>query len=101
MRAENNVRLLSADFRQDVIQRQRRERSIGFIGKLARRKNRCVAGQTAGIDDLAPAIAEPAIADHHHIRITDKLAGDRLHAIGAAAGHHRHRSRAIGVAHDP
>ena len=101
MRAEDDVGLLLAYPRQDVVKRLRGERGIRLVGGLTGRQHGGAFGKAASLDDLAPAVAEPAIPDHHHPRLLDELPCYRLHAIGAAARDHGDRRRAIGIAHDP
>ena len=101
MGAEDNIGLFGADALQDILQRVRCERRVGAVVGLACGEDGGVACQLAGLHDLAPAIAEPAIANHQHACVIGELAGNRLHAICSASGNNRHRGRAIGIAHDP
>ena len=101
MGTEDNIRFLGTDALQNILQWIWRERRVGAVVRLACGKNRGVACQIAGIHDLAPAIAEPAIADDQHACIIGKLAGNRLHAICSATRNNSHRRCAIGIAHDP
>ena len=39
------------------------------------------------VEDLGPAVAEPAVADHQGLLAGGELAGYGFHAEGAAAGH--------------
>src|SRR3546814_10310394 len=50
-------------------------------------EHRRAGGNAAHVEDLAPAIAEPAIADDQALLVRGELPRDRFHAEGAAAGH--------------
>ena len=49
----------------------------------------------AHVEDLRPAVAEPAVADHQHRAAGGELARHRFHAEGAAAGHDDRRARVV------
>jgi len=64
---------------------------LGRIADAAGLEHRVAFRDLAHVEDLRPAEAEPAVADHHDMLSGGELARDRLHAEGATAGHQRHR----------
>ena len=58
--------------------------------------NGLTGGQAAGFENLAPAVGEPAVADHHDFLVASELAGHGFHRIGAPARHKRHGIRIVG-----
>ena len=95
MRRADHGGALLADRGHHLGDRRRR------IGHLAPRRNgprfeHGVCGRNlAHIEDLRPAVAEPAIANHQGGFAGGELASHRLHAEAAAAGHNDRRARAI------
>ena len=101
MRAADHIRLFRPDRGNNLVQRDRCKRCIACIFQLTGSQNRCRRRQTASLDNLRPAKAEPAIADHQHLGISRELARNRLHPVGATTRHHSHRGRPISGLHDP
>src|SRR5262249_919233 len=96
MRCKDYFRTLSPDRRGDF------RRGAGDPGRLrpltllARLANHSAASQAARVEDLAPAIAEPAVANDQHLLAIRELSGNGLHAKCAAAGH---EYRGVSVIH--
>jgi hypothetical protein len=68
---------------------------LRVVGGLPRFHHRVAGGDLAHVEDLRPAVAEPAVADDHHMLAVRELARHRLHAEGAAAGHQHRRVGAV------
>ena len=57
-------------------------------------------GDMAHVENLRPAVAEPAVANHHHMLTCGELARHGFHAVGTAARHQRRGMRAINFFQD-
>ena len=66
---------------------------LPLLARLAARSRR--RRDAAHVEDLRPAVAEPAVAHDQHLLAGGELARDRLHAEGAAAGHEHRRARVV------
>ena len=75
-------------------QRCRRVRRLSPGCHWARLQHRGAGRDASHLEDLRPAVAEPAVADHQRLAAGGELARHRLHAEGAAA---RHEDRRAGV----
>jgi len=108
MGSEDHVGPLLADGGDHFLDRAGGEGCLGTGSRLTRLENDALGRDPAHVEDLGPAVAEPAIADHQTLLVGGELTGDRLHAEGAAAGDddrapgvvHRFQN-ARDVAHDP
>jgi hypothetical protein len=72
----------------------------GFGGprlRAARLEHRGRGGHAGHLEDLRPAVAEPAVADDQHRLPAGELARHRLHAVAAAAGHHHRCGGAVNL----
>jgi hypothetical protein len=87
VRGENDARPLLANPGGDHLDGFRRKGRGGFVADLRGLDHGGFRGNVTHLEDLRPAVGEPAVADDHHLVVRGKLAGDRLHAEGAAAGH--------------
>ena len=72
-----------------------RKATCAAVAGAARLQHGGRGGDRTHVEDLAPAVAEPAIADDQHLRPRGELARHGLHAEGAAAGHDDRRFRAV------
>src|SRR5690554_6492639 len=92
---EDDVRLLVADRLDHLLDGRRGEGRGGILlVQAAGLEDVDIGRDAAHLEDLAPAIAEPAVADHQAAALLGELTSYRLHAEGAAAGHDH---RAVGV----
>ena len=87
MRRENNRRALFTDFSCNRLGRLRCEGRGALVADLRSHDDGCFRGNSAHLENLRPAVGEPAVADDHDLLPGGKLAGDSLHAEGSAAGH--------------
>ncbi len=95
MRGKDEGGLFFGDGGDDFINRCRCPRGLCALAGLAGLQDCGRRGNVAHVEDLRPAVAKPAIADHHDMFAGGKLAGDGLHAVGAAAGHQHGGMRAV------
>ena len=95
MRREHHRRLFFGNGGLHFGNRCRCPGGLRFSGSLARLDHSVRGGDLAHVKNLRPAVAEPAVADDHHVFAAGKLAGHRFHAVGAAAGHQHGGMRAI------
>ena len=85
----------SGTFGMEAVARQFAQDRKVLIGQAPRLQHGVAGRDRAHLQDLRPAVAEPAVADHQGLFAGGELAGDRLHAEGAAAGHDGDRVRVI------
>ena len=90
MRGKHHLRFLLGDGGQHFVQRRRREGGLITCVDRARLEYLGLGRNPAHLEDLRPAVAEPAVADHQALLIGRQLPRHRLHAVSAAARHHRH-----------
>ena len=90
MRGEDDVGLLFADPGGDLLDRRRGEGRLCAVAGCPGLHHGDLAAEAAGLEDLAPAEGEPAVAHHQRLGAASELAGDSLHAVGTAAWHDRH-----------
>ena len=107
VRREHDVGTLAADRGDDLGDRRRRVRRLAAGAHGARLEHGGARRDAAHVEDLRPAIAEPAVAQHEAALAGGELASDGFHAEGAAAGNHRNgigvvdlAQRGADVAHD-
>ena len=100
MRGEHHGRALAADGGDHLVDRRRCERRLRAAAGAAGLADGHVGGigESALLDDLRPAVTEPAVAHDHNLAALHVLAGYRLHAEAAAAGHDDGMLRVVGLA---
>ena len=86
MRRKNHVRTLGVNGSDDFFNRCRGEGGLHAAADLAGLEDSAFGGNVAHVENLCPAEAEPAVADDQTLAMRGELAGDGLHAEGAAAG---------------
>ena len=72
-----------------------RPRGLSVIDQAAGFEYGVTGRNLTHVENLCPAVAEPAVADHHHMFAGGELACHRLHAECAAARHQGHRMRLV------
>ena len=87
MRREHQVGPLAADGRHHLVDGRGRERGLPPLALAARLEHVRRRRDVAHLEDLGPAVAEPAVADHQAALVLGELARHRLHAEAAAARH--------------
>ncbi|MNY21134.1 hypothetical protein D3C86_1546580 [compost metagenome] len=90
MRGAHQLRLFRPDGRQHFGDRRRGEGGLGAGLDRPGLEHPGLGRNVAHLENLRPAVAEPAVADHQALLPAGQLARHRLHAEGAAAGHYRH-----------
>ncbi len=100
MRGEDDGRFLLVDGGDDLGDRRRGERRLGAGPGLAGLEDDAFRGDLSHVENLRPAEAEPAVADHQHLLAGGELAGDGFHAEGAAAGHDDGRPGVVDMLQD-
>jgi len=96
VRGKHHLGLFSADGRGHVLRSTWRPRILATGPLLARLADHGTTAQAevADLENLRPAVAEPAVAHDQHLLPVGKLARHGLHAEGAAA---RHQHGRVGV----
>ena len=99
VRGKHDFGLFGVDGRHHFVDRAGCPRCLRAIALRARFANHGsgAEAQAAGIKNLAPAVAKPAIAHDQHFFVIGKLARHGFHAKGAAARHQRGAVRAINL----
>ena len=87
VRRKDQVGSLGGDRRDNLFDRRRGEGGVGTVFDLAGFEYGVGRRDVAGLEDLRPAEAEPAVADDQAIPAGSELAGNRFHAKRAAARH--------------
>ena len=100
MGGKNNVGFLRLDGGHHLVNRCRCEGRVFVGAHLAGLEHDLLGRNAAHLENLSPAVAEPAIAQHQALLAGTELAGHGLHAKGAAARHHRHRLGVIDLFQD-
>ncbi|MDT4858506.1 hypothetical protein FQZ97_929790 [compost metagenome] len=95
VRREHQRRFFCRDGGFHVFNRRRRPGGLRALGGAARLHHGVAGGDRAHVEDLRPAVAEPAVADHHHVLAVRELARHGFHAEGAAARHQHGGVRAV------
>ena len=96
MRSEHHIGLLFEDGRHHFGDRRRHPGRLRAIADTAGFQHGGLGGDPAHVENLRPAVAEPAVADDQHLLVTGKLARHGFHAEGAAT---RHQHDRLGVIH--
>ena len=95
VRRKHQVRLVGQDAGHDFFHRRRRKGRLFTFPDAARLQDYGLGRYLAHLENLGPAVAEPAIADHQHLFVVGKLARHGFHAKGAAARHQHRRTRVV------
>jgi hypothetical protein len=95
VRGEHHVGPAFADGGDDLGEGRRREGRLAAILGRTRLQNSRLRGNLPGIENLRPAVAEPAVPYHQAFLVARELPGDCLHAEGAAAWHDDGRLRLV------
>ena len=94
MRCKHQGGFFRTDGRHDFFDRARRPGRLAAFTNAARLHHDRIAGDMAHIENLRPAVAEPAVANDQHLFTGSELARNRLHAKGAAA-RNQHRAACV------
>ena len=86
MRREDKAGLFGTDRGDDRLDRCRCKGRLCAVALPAGFKHAATGRDAAHLENLRPAEAEPAVADDEAFLVGGELAGDGLHAEGAAAG---------------
>ena len=86
MGREHDVGAVLADRRNHLLDRRRNKSLLGTGCELTRLQHHRLDRDAAHVEDLCPAVAEPAVAQHQHFLAGRELTRHRLHAEGAATG---------------
>ncbi len=97
MRGEHDGGLFAGDGGDHLGYGRGHEGRLGRIGHAAGLENRDFVRQMPGLDDLAPAITEPAVAHNEHLCALDELPRHGLHGKRAATRHDDCRLRVVGL----
>ena len=87
MGREHQGGFFAGDGSADLFNRGGRPGRLRSVGGAARFHDGVAGRDLSHVEDLAPAVAEPAVAHHHHVLAGGKLPGHGFHAKGSAAGH--------------
>ncbi|OIQ89028.1 hypothetical protein GALL_291040 [mine drainage metagenome] len=98
VRREDDTGTLAAHRVDHLVDRRRHERGLRAIALAARLQHRDLVAQAAGLDDLRPAVAEPAVAHDEHSLTLHELARDRFHREAAAARNDHRGGGTVGFA---
>ena len=96
MRREHQVGALFTDRGHHLVDVGRCERRLRSVALAARLQHHGGCRDCTHLEDLGPAIAEPAVAQHHAPAAGAELTGNGLHAEAAATRDDDRRARAIG-----
>ena len=100
VRGKDNGGLALGNGGQYVGNRRGNPRRLRALARLPRFLHGGCSGNIPHVENLRPAVAEPAVAQHEYRLAGGKLARHRLHAVGAAAGHQRDGMRVVHVLED-
>ena len=89
--SEHQGGLFAGDGGHDLVDGGWHPGALRVVAQAARLHDGVAGRDLAHVEDLRPAVAEPAVADHQNMLAVCKLTCDRLHAEGATAGHERDR----------
>ena len=95
MRCEDHVGFFNDNLGHDLVQRDRRKRCLAALFDRLGFEDDFLGRNTAGVKNLRPAEAEPAIADYHTLLVIPELTGNGFHAVGTATGDDHHRMRVV------
>ncbi len=96
VRGEYHIRLAGANLGDNLVNRRRGKRGL-VAGIGFDRLEYGLAGRDAcHLENLTPAIAEPAVTNDQTRLVLGKLARNGFHTIGATTGNHCH---CVGVVH--
>ena len=100
VRREYHVRLRLADRGDRFVDRDGRERRVPRGARPARLQHGRFRGNRPGVEDLRPAIAEPAVAQNQALPARGELPRHRFHPVRAAAGDDDGGMRVVDVLQD-